>query len=336
MVGRPASQPESIHEFSSRLFDAYQVDGGQAQLAGCHLSEIPFLRVTHLAEENAAEVEHRFYQTDGEPVPEAMLEALHFAHLSPLAAESSTLSRAQIDTLLEKLDVSAERYLATTIVSAKRAEGAVQFAIGDQCARVTFDDWTITLEAPPFHCAATGIDTFRLAAIDDGRIVAAEAMEICEQSGARVLGCERLTCSVTGKRVDPRLVVVCPASGAPLLASETVACDACQQRVSPQVLTGGVCPSCRRLPAASVGHLGGGTRQAVSTLAGYGKYQAGEAGGLVRVMAVGLWRRVLVVTPVGEQVPVVVAMREGLVGGWQQVPKVEWPAVLGQIDTSST
>ncbi len=330
IVGHPVAQPEVVHEFSSRLFDAYQVDEGQTQLAGCHLTEVPFLRVTQLAEDNAAEVEHRFFDAAGQRVPESTIAKLKLDRVATLDPHATSLGRPQIESLLAEAPPMGERFVATTVVLAKRAEGAVQFGIREQCARVTFDDWTTTLTAPPFHCAATGIDTFHLAAIDDGRIVAAEAIALCEHSAARVLGRERVKCAVTGKLVDPRLAAVCPTSGAQLLEGELVACHACQQRVSPAVLAGGVCRACRGLPVVRASDTWvAGLVEQFPALAEYRKFQAGTSGGLRRVMAVGLWRRLLIVTPEDANEPTLVAMRQGMAGGWEEVPKSEWPSRLG-------
>ena len=331
LMARPVSQPEAVHEFSSRLFDAYQVDEGQTQLSGCRLHEVPFLRITYLAQDNPAEVEHRYVDANGQVVSAATLAELRLADVVPLDLPVAPMTRSQVDSLLQEVDVDVERFVAATIVFAKRAEGAVQFGIGEQCARATFDDWTTTLTAPPYHCAATGIDTFHLAAVDDGRIVAAEAIDICEHSGARVLGCERVACAVTGKQVDPRLAGVCPISGTKLLKSELVACRACRQHVSPTVLSAGVCQACRRLPVARLSDAWvAEIAERFPAIKKYRKFQSGEAGGMIRVMATSVWRRLLFVVPTSGAEPVVVAMRQGLVGGWQRLEKAEWPSVLGK------
>ena len=330
LVAHPTSQPESVHEFSSRLFGAYRVENGQMHLAGCHLIDVPFLRATTLAADDPAMVEHRYFDQTMQPVSESYLQQLGLSDIAPLTFQSSPLSRPQVETLARQCDTAGERFVALTVIVAKRAEGALQFDIGDQCARVRFHDWTRTLTAPAFHCAASGMDTFHLAAIDDGRIVAAEAVANCEESGVRVLESERVTCSVTGKHVDPRLAAKCPVLGEWVLKDQMATCRACQQSVSRLALEGGVCRACRELPLAKPTDTWvAGLRETYPVLKKYRKFRAGKLGDLVRVMASGWWRRLLLVTA-GENGPLVLlARREGLAGTWEKVPPSEWQSVLG-------
>lgn len=337
LVARPASQPEAVHEFSSRLFDAYQVDGGQTHMAGCRLVEVPFLRVTTLAEDDASQVLHQFYTAEGAATEPALVATLGLADLKPLAAQTTPPMAATVKSWVAAVDTSGERLLAVTVVIAKRAEGAVQFDIGEQCARITFDDWTTTLAAPAFRCVASGTTTYHLAAVDDGRIVAAEAIGTCDESKARVLECERVKCGVTGKRVDRRLSVACPVSGGPVLRKHTARCSACDQRVSNAVLQGGVCQACRSLkPVRPTDTLVAGLLEQYPELQQYGKFRAGEAGGQRRVLASGWWRRLMLIAPAGGGPLTSVARREGLVGSWEPVPRAQWPTVLGEPSPESS
>ncbi|MCA9247546.1 MAG: hypothetical protein KDA42_10535, partial [Planctomycetales bacterium] len=45
---RPVVQPQQVHELTSQLFNAYQIENGSVHLAGCRLEEVPFLRRTGL------------------------------------------------------------------------------------------------------------------------------------------------------------------------------------------------------------------------------------------------------------------------------------------------
>jgi hypothetical protein len=333
LLARPAAQPESIHEFSRRLFDAYEVDGGQMHLAGCHLVEVPFVRVTMLAADDESQVEHRLFDAEGSLVDEALIEQLGLADVREFEGQNVSITQREVESLVERIGTSAEDFVAVTIVVAKRAEGAVQFDIGEQCTRVAFNDWTRTLTAPAFHCAASGIATYHLAAIDDGRIVAAEGIVTCDESGARVLDCERVTCGVTGKHVDSHLVVRCPVSGIEVLKEQMTECDACQQLVSRPVLSHGVCTACRELPRAKRSDTWvSGLASEFSALGTYRSFRAGELHGLVRVMAKGWWRKLLIVTRVGETEPLAVSIREGFAGPWQHVPPSDWPSVLAKRD----
>lgn len=337
-VGRPAAQPEAVHEFSQRLFEAYHVEGGQTHLAGCRMVEVPFVRLTTLAVDDPTEVEHRYYTTDGQPTSDAQLQELGLLDVRQFESQPSHLSQTQVEALVQQAGQISSDWKAVTLVVAKRAEGAIQFDIGEQCARVTFSDWTQTLAAPPFHCAASGLDTHHLAAIDDGRIVAAEAIGICEESAARVLSDEMVTCEATGRRVDPRLIEKCPVTDAQVLRSEMVTCVACQQLVSHQALQKGVCKACRELPAVkSTDTWVTGLLEQYPALKAYRKYRVGKVGGFVHVMAIGFWRRVLIVVPdqsAATVAPSSVAVREGLAGAWRVAPPNEWSKLLGTPEES--
>ena len=43
---RPPGQPASVSEIASRLFPAYTIDNGHMHLAGCQLTDHPFLRLS--------------------------------------------------------------------------------------------------------------------------------------------------------------------------------------------------------------------------------------------------------------------------------------------------
>ena len=331
LLARPATQPEAVHEISPRLFEAYQVDGGQTHLAGCRMKEVPFVRVTTGADESG-EVTHRFYTAELEPVEESLVEQLGLDQLVPQGSHPMLVSRVEVQQLAERATASQEGLLAVTVVLAKRAEGAVQFDIDEQCAQVTFSDWTRQLKAPPFHCAASGRDTYHLAALDDGRIVAAEAIGVCEHSDTRLLESDLVVCATTGKRVDPALTSHCKVSDTVSLAEELVNCPTCGESVSRGVMDQGCCAACRELPVVRSGDpLVAGLLEQYPLLKKYGKLRAGERGGVLRLMAHGWWRRLLLAVPAGKNTPTHVAMRQGLAGQWETVPEGEWPQVLGEL-----
>ena len=131
----------------------------------------------------------------------------------------------------------------------KYVEGKLRFTIAAASIDLPFSGWTRTLSPPPFVCPHTGAATFRLAATDDGRIAAAERIEVCAETGRRLLSTELVRCAVTGRRVSPELAEACPISGRRLLRTEMVQCGSCRQRVSPQVVERNQCQACRRLKA---------------------------------------------------------------------------------------
>ncbi|WP_145245420.1 hypothetical protein [Aeoliella mucimassa] len=337
LLARPASQPEAVHEITRALFEAYQVDGGQMHLAGCRINEVPFLRVTELATDDPAQVVHRFYNAEMQPVSDDEVASLGLAEVVPLGNHPTSFTRSAVHVLVNQIEEAMPGVVAATVVIAKRAEGAIQFEIGEQCAQVSFNDWTRSLSAPPFRCAASGRETFHLAALEDGRIVAAEAIAECEHTGTRVLDSELVTCTSTGKRVDPEITSRCAVSDSVLLTDEMATCKTCGQQVSPAVLDAGSCQACRELPLArATDELIAPLLERYPRLQQYGKFRAGQCGGVLRVMAHGWWRRLLLAVPSDESQPMHLAMRQGLAGGWEQVPEADWPQLLGQPSDGAT
>lgn len=328
LCASPAKQPAAVHEFAQKLFDAYQIDNGQIRLAGCSLTETPFLRLTRLVDGDLA-VEHTYFTQQGEAVKHELLDELGLAELRPLGDHPPACTAAEVSRLLERVNTAGDDFAAATLIGAKRAEGALQFDIGEQCAQINFSGWTASLIAPPFHCAASGIDTYHLAALDDGRIVAAEAIETCSESGERVLGVEMVECSETGKRVGPTQVASCPATGKPVLKSKLVECLACCQPTSPAGLQGGVCSVCRGVePVKATDPLVAPLLEKFPKLAGYKRLFATVSDGLMRVEGRSWLQRLLVVVRETNHEPVAVATRSRF-SAWRQLPAAEWPSVLG-------
>ncbi len=337
LVARPMGQPDAVHEFSSQLFEAYQVEGGQTHLGGCHLEDVPFVRLTFSIEGNDEEVEHRFFTAEGEPVEASLLAELGLRTLRPLGDHPSVCTKAKALLMVEQarqaVAEAGDRIIGATLIGAKRAEGHVQFGIGDQCAQVAFSGWTATLTPPPFHCQASGLDTFHLAAIDDGRIVAAEAIAVCEESGRRVLACETVACSTTGKQVDRTLTTVCLHTGQPTLTSELVECTVCCQSASSAAMQGGVCLACRSLtPVATDEERVARLLKRYPALAKFRRFSGSSSpdkpGGVFRLQVSSTWRHWLLVAGPDDQM-IAVATRGRLLGSWRQLPEADWAKRLG-------
>jgi hypothetical protein len=137
--------------------------------------------------------------------------------------------------------------LATTIVWAKHVNGKLQFTIGEATADLPFGGWARKLTAPPFRAPASPTESFRVAATDDGQIVAAEDISTCAKSRRRVLRSDLVTCSVSGKRILAQFTDLCPVSGKPTLREEFATCRVCRQEVSRIALHGACCQACRSL-----------------------------------------------------------------------------------------
>jgi len=90
---RPLQQPMTVADVTGSLFSAYQVDGGQVHLAGCQLTDHPFLRLSFAADDDNA-VHHFFVAPDGSSVSNDLAPELGLActiELAPRALEVTLL-----------------------------------------------------------------------------------------------------------------------------------------------------------------------------------------------------------------------------------------------------
>ncbi len=252
----PAEQPTSVPEIAEILFPAYTVDDGRVSLAGCALEDRLVLQLVYQHGGQTLEVylnaEGR--EVDGQPFTQD--RQMRFVPLSSppdrLETDWERLSATGSRFAEERLPAGAGLDLVECrAIWCKYVEGKLRFAIGAASIDLPFSGWTRTLSAPPFVCPHTGAATFRLAATGDGRIAAAERIEVCAETGRRLLSTELVRCAVTGRRVSPELVESCPISGRRMLRTELVPCGSCRQRVSPQVVERKQCLACRRLKAVA-------------------------------------------------------------------------------------
>jgi hypothetical protein len=262
---RPADQPEAVSALAPRLFVAYQIDGGRIHLAGCRLEDRPFLRFTFAVASDAPfkAVRHVWVAEDLSRVPDDQVAALQLDTLQPLGDPPRRLDEARLAAMLSAArrlaahqqrsgdpPANVEPPLAAVVVWVKYAAGRLQFTVGERAVVLPFEGWARTLSPPPYVCPLSEVATFHLAATDDGRIAAAEAVATCARSGRRVLADELLKCHVTGQAVLPEFVRTCPVAGQPALADQFVECPTCRERVSRAVLTGRGCRGCDHLQPA--------------------------------------------------------------------------------------
>lgn len=254
----PRGQPENVPQIAQRLFPAYTIDGGRIHLAGCTLEERLFARLRYQQGEAAVGA---YVDSDGQELDPGQAEALGLVDLVPLEKPSPQAGPqlARFLTLvapaLEEHDAALRqkpaggrgKLLSITLVWCKFAEGKLRFTLGEESVDLPFADWARTLQPPPFVCRYTGVHTFHLAGTDDARIVPAECIGRCEETGRRTLESELVTCSVTGKHVLPELAPACPVSGQPVLRRAMVVCEMCGEAVSPAVCKRGRCAACRAL-----------------------------------------------------------------------------------------
>ena len=249
----PADQPTSVSQITDRLFTAYTVDGGTVHLAGCLLEDRVFVR---LGPDSAEQAEAEIYvDENGEEVDHDFVNALGMNQTIKLSTPARPLDpkiRRLIDAAADLFDrrFSGDtrlRQTSATVVWCKFAQGKLRFVVGDHAVELPFSDWARTLEPPPFVCPHSGSKTFHLAATDDGRIAAVDQIEICAQSGRRLLRDDLVTCSVSARRVAAELASVCPVSGDNLASDELVRCGTCREEVSPAVIQRNKCAACRQL-----------------------------------------------------------------------------------------
>lgn len=258
---RPAYQPTAVNDITQMLFAAYQVDDGRVHLGGCQLTDYPFLRLSFSVQDAGGEqLRHVFVAHDGSSVSDELARDLGLLDVEPILKRPPRID----DTAYQSLLTAGKRVASqsatsrdpnatvvdpaiTALVWVKHASGQLDFTIGETTVSQAFSGWAKLLAAQPYTSPASGASSFHLAATDDGRIDTAGEIEVCQQSGRRVLRQELVTCSVTGKRVLEEYTEPCPVTGKPCLTDQFVTCPKCQQQVSSIALENDMCRACHSL-----------------------------------------------------------------------------------------
>jgi hypothetical protein len=335
----PRSQPESVHKLTPHIFDPYTVDSGRVRLAGCRLEDLPFARLTYRtqpADGSSGDLVDVFISEDGQIADATLINALGLSDLRTrkhppqptqpqLLEQLLSAAKARATTILpdQRIDV-----VAAAVVWCKYAWMKLAFEIDDETAHLEFSGWARMIaegavKAPPFACPLTGVESYHVAATDDGRLTAAEAIAVCAQSGQRVLVSDLTTCAATGQQVSPSLTARCPVSGKRVSRAALVECGMCVQRVSPNTVRGGRCSACRHpksLPKADPRmarvldeHPG---------LDSWGRWKISETEDVYVLIASALLRRLLVVIDKESLEPLRVATRSALGSKWSDVPPI--------------
>jgi hypothetical protein len=165
------------------------------------------------------------------------------------------------------------------------------------------------------------METYHLAATDDGRIVAAEAIEACAETGRRVLAEELVTCSATGKHVLPETLATCPVTNEPVLRSALTPCSTCGERVSPATLLRQRCAACRTLaPAADDDPRIARLREDFPGLRAWTSWRLAETKTVYVVQASGWVQRLLIVVDKEDYTVKRLAQSVRLLPLWKTVP----------------
>jgi hypothetical protein len=351
VVKTPRRGWPSVTELSTRLYAAYTVEGGGVHLAGCTLE--PQLvasihgecRISGTGQGEAegapgSQTISRFVTAQGEVLDDETAGLLGLRDLvvaeKPPRLLPSELARCKefARSVLARECRKAggelvEDSIGEEMIWCRRAAGKLRFSIGGKSADLAFDDWAALLRPPPFVCPATESSTFHVAATDDGRIVAADEIARCEQSGRRVLRQELAPCSATGKMVAHDLVERCPVTMQPTLKEMMTPCPVCGQRVSPAGLVDRQCRTCRNATSVSkddpriclvLGECPGLDR--------WRNWRLVETSQSYVLEARGLLNRLLVVVEKETLKPTRVAERNRFQTQWSDVPSERWPEIL--------
>lgn len=252
----PREQPESVHELSQILFNAYAVDGGHVRLGGCTLEDRPLLRITLPQAED--QLVHYYVDQAGQQVSDELVNELGLADLITLKRPARRLKSGELARWQETAGqvVSANstgaKPLLVTVIWCHYATGTLLFSIGRQSAEVSFAGWasqlaTKRVKPPPYRCPLSHHSSYNLVLTDDNQLTVAEAIATCSETGRRVLSSVLETCSLTGRQALPEHMRDCPVSGERVVASALVSCEMCREQVSPTVIRRGRCAACRGL-----------------------------------------------------------------------------------------
>jgi hypothetical protein len=333
----PLAQPCSAGEIAERLLPAYEVTGGKIRLAGCALDDRAFFRIYARSPADSAAV--RFLEwtidADGRRVDEEVGASLRLGEIGPTTgmAPLPTATLADLTQLAERAATAAagpiER-LASVLLWCKYASGKLRIEFPSACAEIRFADWAATLSAPPFVCPLTGVESFRIATTDDGRIAAAEQIAKCEETGRRLLRRELVECSASGHLAAAELTEICPITERPVLRRLMQACEQCGERVGPGVIRDGVCSACHGLAVAP------SSDPRISRVLGefpqldrWRGWRIAETATSYILVGAGLMKRLLLVLDRETLVPKRVATASRLRRVWTPVPAEQWRLELG-------
>jgi len=321
----PVDQPNTVREIAERLFPAYTVEAGGFHLAGCKLEDHPFVRLEF---QSARGVSLVYVDAQGREADAALVSTLGMANTTPLETDRR-LPERELERMIQcgtriarqKIPEAESATLSRVdVICCRYAHGKIRFTVGDQSADLRFSGWARQLEPPPFVCPYTGIETFHLAATDEGQIAAAEAIQTCAITGRRVLPDALRSCSVTGVRALAEFFATCPVSGKAVLEKEMVPCSTCGQMVSPMVVTAGRCAACQSLagPETDDPRISRLT-QAYPSLSTWPRWQLAETATVLIVVLRKRLRRLLLVLDKDTLEPRRVAAGSRLTAGWSEL-----------------
>jgi len=343
----PRKGAPNVAELSARLFGAYTIDGGSIRLAGCTLEPMPIVHVKGAADSGAAVAEVRL-SSSKTSIAETEEAIDLYLNASGEKLDASTIASLALDELVtidkppklkkaehEHLVQLARQHVADAadeqieIIWCRYAAGKLRFTIGPEFVELPFADWAVRLAPPPYVCPHSGRATYHLAAIDDGRVVAAEEIAVCEQTGRFVPRSELVNCSVSGKRILRELTETCPATGLAVLRDAMIECSICGTRVSPQALYKNRCRFCTDARPTGKDDPRLARILAHPSLAEWHHWKIAVTPESLVLVASGAWQRLLIVADTHSYEPKRLFERNRLQVKWREVPRERWPEELG-------
>ncbi|MEM6798332.1 MAG: hypothetical protein AAF589_02355 [Planctomycetota bacterium] len=335
----PVGEPHAVHEFAHPMLDAYTIDGGNVHIGGCHLEDVPLLRQSSLNPVGAAAptVTHRFFDAKPTPIGAELVRQLHLGEVAPPAEPKpqyrySNWSDA-VATAGKAAATPPASHLVASIVLAKRVEGRLEVNIGEATLEIAFAGWTRTLKAPPAICPETGIETYHLAALADGRIVAAEAIGKCEISKERRLKRDLAVCGVTDQTVGEEHTMGCPVLRKPVLKDQFAECPTCGEQVARTTMLKETCLGCNDLPKAPRGDARlAALLEASHEASHYGSWRIAETESVTILLGRRFLRQLLVVVDRTSR-KLIRAKTRRLLGRWKPLPVVDGRLHLADRET---
>jgi len=257
----PLDQPQQVHQLTSKLYAAYQVEGGNVQLAGCTLDDIPFIAVEFRLPKSDS-LSTWYLDVQGNRLDSTVIDQLSLDKVETTTREKLRLRSSEVtqiaETAVQHLDQLIENgspsIVSLTLIWLKYASGKLTVSIGDQSQSIPFQNWAHKMieddyVPPPFQCPATGKESYQVVAADDGKITTRDSLGQCEVSGHSAVETDLKRCCFTNKRALPQFLSTCEVSGDLILESVVKRCQRCDQAANPHYLTEGVCNSCRSMAA---------------------------------------------------------------------------------------
>ena len=340
----PTHQPASVRSLTPKLFESFFVEKGTVRLAGCSLEDRPILRLTFRhsgMQAGSGKLVHTYIDLEGVVFTADRVQQLGLEELRPWDQKPPQLDDHQVshfESLVRTKPPSngvGWELLVATITWCKFATGKLALVVGEHSVDVPFSGWAKMLadghtQPGPYRCPISGEQTYRVTAIDDGRIVNTLAVVQCDQSGQRTISDDLVTCPVTGRRALHSFFEVCPVSGERVLAVALAPCPVCQPRVNPQVIKGNACLACRSM--RSVRKEDPRMARLLDEYPGldhWRKWKLFESSRVYILQTAGLARSLLLVFDKESMEPYRVAMAGRFSSTWADVSDLQRDEILG-------